>query len=206
MIDITLQKKLVYYGGNYTTYVRTRSENEVNQMKAYAKQQEEIAHIKSESLTNIRTFLANDQNSLLVPVLMPIWSSRPSPSKRLSIKWRLPVWSRKSRLPRSCDSTLKMSRNYRHLLSLSPMLPSRTLERRRITSTRSFPSVLTWTPGKPKCVEQGTLADEQNRYCRRQRYWKIHPSQPHHRCPLTHRGIHQPTRSTQTCQVLATLG
>ena len=49
MIDITLQKKLVYYGGNYTTYVRTRSENEVNQMKAYAKQQEEIAHIKSES-------------------------------------------------------------------------------------------------------------------------------------------------------------
>lgn len=56
MIDITLQKKLVYYGGNYTTYVRTRSENEVNQMKAYAKQQEEIAHIKSESLTNIRTF------------------------------------------------------------------------------------------------------------------------------------------------------
>jgi ATP-binding cassette subfamily F protein 2 len=48
MIDITLQKKLVYYGGNYTTYVRTRSENEVNQMKAYAKQQEEIAHIKSE--------------------------------------------------------------------------------------------------------------------------------------------------------------
>jgi ATP-binding cassette subfamily F protein 2 len=47
MIDITLQKKLVYYGGNYTTYVRTRSENEVNQMKAYAKQQEEIAHIKS---------------------------------------------------------------------------------------------------------------------------------------------------------------
>lgn len=49
MIDITLQKKLVYYGGNYTTYVRTKSENEVNQMKAYAKQQEEIAHIKSES-------------------------------------------------------------------------------------------------------------------------------------------------------------
>jgi ATP-binding cassette subfamily F protein 2 len=46
MIDITLQKKLVYYGGNYTTYVRTKSENEVNQMKAYAKQQEEIAHIK----------------------------------------------------------------------------------------------------------------------------------------------------------------
>ena len=47
MMDLTLRKKLVYYGGNYTTYVRTKSENEVNQMKAYAKQQEEIAHIKS---------------------------------------------------------------------------------------------------------------------------------------------------------------
>ncbi|KAG8855846.1 hypothetical protein FRB96_006668 [Tulasnella sp. 330] len=32
--------------GNYSTFVRTKSENEVNQMKAYAKQQEEIAHIK----------------------------------------------------------------------------------------------------------------------------------------------------------------
>ncbi|KAI0682672.1 P-loop containing nucleoside triphosphate hydrolase protein [Cytidiella melzeri] len=46
IMDLTLHKKLVYYGGNYSTYVRTKSENEVNQMKAYAKQQEEIAHIK----------------------------------------------------------------------------------------------------------------------------------------------------------------
>lgn len=46
MMDLTVRKKLIYYGGNYTTYVRTKSENEVNQMKAYAKQQEEIAHIK----------------------------------------------------------------------------------------------------------------------------------------------------------------
>lgn len=38
--------KMVYYSGNYSTYVRTKSENEVNQMKAYHKQQEEIAHIK----------------------------------------------------------------------------------------------------------------------------------------------------------------
>lgn len=52
MMDLTTKKTLVYYGGNYSTYVRTRAENEVNQMKAYAKQQEEIAHIKSES--NIR--------------------------------------------------------------------------------------------------------------------------------------------------------
>lgn len=46
IMDLTMQKKLVYYGGNYSIYVRTKSENEVNQMKAYQKQQEEIAHIK----------------------------------------------------------------------------------------------------------------------------------------------------------------
>ncbi|KZV64089.1 P-loop containing nucleoside triphosphate hydrolase protein [Peniophora sp. CONT] len=46
IMDLTMSKKLVYYGGNYTTYVRTKQENEVNQMKAYNKQQEEIAHIK----------------------------------------------------------------------------------------------------------------------------------------------------------------
>ncbi|KZT70241.1 P-loop containing nucleoside triphosphate hydrolase protein [Daedalea quercina L-15889] len=46
IMDLTMKKKLVYYGGNYSTYVRTKSENEVNQMKAYNKQQEEIAHIK----------------------------------------------------------------------------------------------------------------------------------------------------------------
>ncbi len=38
--------KLVYYTGNYDQYVKTREENEVNQMKLYNKQQEEIAHIK----------------------------------------------------------------------------------------------------------------------------------------------------------------
>ncbi|CAK5272986.1 unnamed protein product [Mycena citricolor] len=46
IMDLTHKKKLVYYTGNYTTYVRTKTENEVNQMKAYHKQQEEIAHIK----------------------------------------------------------------------------------------------------------------------------------------------------------------
>ena len=29
-----------------SSYIKTRSEQEVNQMKGYAKQQEEIAHIK----------------------------------------------------------------------------------------------------------------------------------------------------------------
>lgn len=46
IMDLTMKKKLVYYRGNYSTYVSTKQENEVNQMKAYQKQQDEIAHIK----------------------------------------------------------------------------------------------------------------------------------------------------------------
>ena len=45
MIDMRL-KGLQMYGGNYDSYVKTRSELETNQMKQYYKQQEEIAHIK----------------------------------------------------------------------------------------------------------------------------------------------------------------
>ncbi|KIW22189.1 uncharacterized protein PV07_12100 [Cladophialophora immunda] len=45
MIDMR-QKKLLYYGGNYDSYIKTRTEQETNQQKAYLKQQEEIAHIK----------------------------------------------------------------------------------------------------------------------------------------------------------------
>jgi ATP-binding cassette, subfamily F, member 2 len=45
MIDMR-QQSLIYYGGNYDSYVKTRSENETNQQKAYVKQQEEIQHIK----------------------------------------------------------------------------------------------------------------------------------------------------------------
>lgn len=40
------KKKLEYYGGNYDTYVATRSEREENQMKIYTKQQKDIAEIK----------------------------------------------------------------------------------------------------------------------------------------------------------------
>lgn len=46
ILDLTLLKQFLTYGGNYSTYVRTKSDNEVNQMKAYHKQQEEIQHIK----------------------------------------------------------------------------------------------------------------------------------------------------------------
>jgi len=39
--------KFVYYSGNYDAFVRTKGDVEVDQMKRYHKQQEEIAHIKS---------------------------------------------------------------------------------------------------------------------------------------------------------------
>lgn len=41
------QQKFVYYGGNYNAFVKTKADVEVDQMKRYHKQQEEIAHIKS---------------------------------------------------------------------------------------------------------------------------------------------------------------
>ena len=45
---INLRKSKLYpYTGNYDTYVKTRAEIESNQMKQYAKQQEDIAHIKA---------------------------------------------------------------------------------------------------------------------------------------------------------------
>jgi len=45
MMDMRM-KQLLYYGGNYDTYSKVRTEQEVNQMKAYEKQQDEIKHIK----------------------------------------------------------------------------------------------------------------------------------------------------------------
>lgn len=45
MIDLRMQK-LMQFGGNYDSYIKTRTELETNQMKAYNKQQDEIVHIK----------------------------------------------------------------------------------------------------------------------------------------------------------------
>lgn len=45
-MHLTEKKKLNYYGGGYSSFVKTKAEMDVNQMKAYHKQQEEIAHIK----------------------------------------------------------------------------------------------------------------------------------------------------------------
>ncbi|KAJ3406100.1 ABC transporter ATP-binding protein arb1 [Chytriomyces hyalinus] len=46
IVEFTHKQKLAYYGGNYDTYVKTKQELEVNQMKAYEKQQAEIKDIK----------------------------------------------------------------------------------------------------------------------------------------------------------------
>lgn len=40
------EQKLKYWGGNYSTYCKTREEQDTNQLKLYKKQQEEIKHIK----------------------------------------------------------------------------------------------------------------------------------------------------------------
>ena len=41
------RKKLRNWGGSYSTYVKTREEQDRNQLTLYKKQQEEIAHIKA---------------------------------------------------------------------------------------------------------------------------------------------------------------
>ncbi|CAJ2510542.1 Uu.00g095110.m01.CDS01 [Anthostomella pinea] len=45
MVDMRKQQ-LIYYGGNFDSYNKTRKEQEINQMTAYKKQQDEIKHIK----------------------------------------------------------------------------------------------------------------------------------------------------------------
>jgi len=40
-------KKLIYYGGNYDTYIRTRAEKEENQTKQYNWEQDQITHMKT---------------------------------------------------------------------------------------------------------------------------------------------------------------
>ncbi|KAJ3024488.1 UNVERIFIED_CONTAM: hypothetical protein HDU68_008116 [Siphonaria sp. JEL0065] len=46
IVEFNHKKQLVYYAGNYDTFVKTKQELEVNQMKAYEKQQAEIKDIK----------------------------------------------------------------------------------------------------------------------------------------------------------------
>lgn len=46
IMEVTMKKELNYYTGNYDTYIKTKSELEVNQTKAYEKQQTEIEHMQ----------------------------------------------------------------------------------------------------------------------------------------------------------------
>jgi ATP-binding cassette subfamily F protein 2 len=46
IIDLDHKHTLKYYSGNYDSFIKTKQENEVNQFKAFKKQQEEIADIK----------------------------------------------------------------------------------------------------------------------------------------------------------------
>jgi len=46
IMQLTFDQQLVYWGGNYAQYVQTRAESEVNQMKAYEKEQTDIAHLQ----------------------------------------------------------------------------------------------------------------------------------------------------------------
>merc|ERR1719410_2404202 len=45
-MQLTVDHNLVYWGGNYDTYVKTRSEVETNQLKAYEKEQSDIKHLE----------------------------------------------------------------------------------------------------------------------------------------------------------------
>jgi ATP-binding cassette subfamily F protein 2 len=46
MIHLTPKQKFVYYSGNYDQFVKTKQENEVNQMRRYEKEQADIKHLK----------------------------------------------------------------------------------------------------------------------------------------------------------------
>jgi ATP-binding cassette, subfamily F, member 2 len=46
IINLT-KKKLIYYGGNFDTYIQTRAELETNQSKKYQWEQDQMAHMKN---------------------------------------------------------------------------------------------------------------------------------------------------------------
>jgi len=46
IMHLTKDRNFEVYGGNYDSYVQTRKDNEVNQMKHYQKEQDDIKHLK----------------------------------------------------------------------------------------------------------------------------------------------------------------
>ncbi len=47
ILHVTEKRQLKTYGGNYDTFIQTKAENEVNQQKAYEKEQADIKHLKA---------------------------------------------------------------------------------------------------------------------------------------------------------------
>jgi ATP-binding cassette, subfamily F, member 2 len=78
VMDLTMDRKLVYYGGNYDTYVRTKEELETNQIKAYHKQQDEIAHI--------RKFIASAGTYVRLTFTLLLTAGKFGPSSKIEAK------------------------------------------------------------------------------------------------------------------------
>lgn len=140
MIHLTPTCKLVNYTGNYDMFVQTKKELEVNQATAYKKQQDDIKHLsQNKTHTHTHTYttlfdrimhcmchvrVSNNlvlffrvflQRRLLlraVPTLT--WCARLSQSRRLSIRWRPMVWSRRSRRMFNLTSHFQILKSYHH--------------------------------------------------------------------------------------------
>ena len=128
--DRHAQKKLMYYGGNYDSYIKTRTEQETNQRR---------------HTTSSRRKLRTSRSSSLPPVHTPTWSDRPSPGRRSWTRWRRmasssPLPRPRLHLPiRRCREAAASRPVLRrcHLLLLRQVA--------RTTSTRTWTSVSTWT-------------------------------------------------------------
>jgi ATP-binding cassette subfamily F protein 2 len=138
VMDLTMKKKLPYYTGNYTTYVRTKQENEVNQMKAYHHQQEEIAHIKK----YVFLFLALHYRLNAVRFIASVGTyanlvKQAKSKQKLSTRWRRRDSSKKSRRLDRCASTSRIFANSLLPSLHSTKLPSHTQESLKITCTKN---------------------------------------------------------------------
>ena len=137
IMDLTMKKKLVYYGGNYSTYVKTKHENEVNQMKAYHKQQEEIAHIKKyvhRLLLRVHTLMLI-AGSLHLLVLTLISLNKRNQNKKSSTRWKQLALSKKLKPPDHSDLILRTYASYLLLLLHSTKSRFLTRERKKTTYT-----------------------------------------------------------------------
>ncbi len=90
IMDLTPKKKLVYYTGNFTVYVRTRKENEVNQMRRTTSSRTKSC--TSKSLSALPTSFVHRSDRLLDSLHLPVptvtSSVKLNPSKRFSTKWK----------------------------------------------------------------------------------------------------------------------